>query len=191
MTQHWLVVGLGNPGAEYAKTRHNAGYVVIDLLAEQAGSKFGKHRRAHADVADARIAGNKVELVRSRTYMNESGGPVKGAADYAHVPVDRIIVVHDELDIPFGSIRVKQGGGDGGHNGIKSLKKSLGSPDFYRVRVGVGRPPGRQDSADYVLRPFSGAERVELPLVIDRAAEAVEVLIAEGLAVAQNSFNGS
>lgn len=184
-------MGLGNPGPEYAKTRHNIGYMVIEQIALVAGSKFGKHRRAHADVADSRVGTDKIELLRSRTYMNESGGPVKAAADYAHIPVDHIVVVHDELDIPFGSIRVKQGGGEGGHNGLKSIKKSMGSPEFYRVRIGVGRPPGRQDPADYVLKPFSGAERSELPLIIDRAAEAVESLITQGLAATQNIFNGS
>ncbi|MEI2730379.1 MAG: aminoacyl-tRNA hydrolase [Candidatus Nanopelagicales bacterium] len=185
----WLVVGLGNPGKEYAATRHNVGYLVVDELASRFGVGLKKHGRAHADTADARLGDERVVLLRSRSYMNESGGPVKAAADYAKVSVDRIIVVQDELDIPFGTIRLKAGGGDGGHNGIRSIKKSMGSGDFTRVRVGIDRPPGRQDPADYVLRSFSSVERRELPSVVSVAADAVEALITDGLAAAQNRFH--
>lgn len=152
-------------------------------------ASFAKHRRAHADVADGRLDGERVELLRSRTYMNESGGPVKGAADYAKVDIHQIIVVQDELDIPFGAIRIKVGGGDGGHNGVKSIKKSFGSGDFTRIRVGIDRPPGRQDPADYVLRAFTATDRRGLPDVISRAADAVEAVISDGIAAAQNQFH--
>lgn len=185
----WLIVGLGNPGKEYAATRHNIGYLVVDELAARMSAAFAKHRRAHADVADGRLGAERLELLKSRTYMNESGGPVKAAADYAKVTVDRVIVVQDELDIPFGSIRIKVGGGDGGHNGVKSIKKSLGSGDFTRVRVGIDRPPGRQDPADYVLRGFNAVDRRELPNVIATAADAVEVVITDGIAAAQNHYH--
>lgn len=185
----WLVAGLGNPGKEYANTRHNVGYMVLDLLAERMGEKFAKHRRANADAVEGRFDGARVVLVRSRHYMNESGAAIRAAADYSNIPLSNIIVVHDELDIDFDAIKVKVGGGDGGHNGIKSTKKSLGSGDFFRVRVGVGRPPGRQDAADYVLRSFGSSERKELPSVVDSAADAVQLIIAEGLAVAQNRYH--
>jgi len=182
-------VGLGNPGPEYAATRHNVGAMVVDALAVSHGVSLAKHRRAHATAADVRVGGDRVELIVSRSYMNESGGPVKAAADFAKVPADRVIVVHDELDLPFGALRVKLGGGDNGHNGLKSIRKSLGTGDFLRVRVGIGRPPGRQDPADFVLRPFASAERSELATVVARAADAVEVLVVEGLEIVQNRFN--
>lgn len=185
----WLVVGLGNPGKEYAATRHNIGYLVVDELAARLGISLAKHRRAHADTADGRLGDERVTLLRSRSYMNESGGPVKAAADYAEVPIDHVIVVQDELDIPFGAIRLKAGGGDGGHNGIRSIKKAMNTGDFTRVRVGIDRPPGRQDPADYVLRSFSSVERRELPTVVSAAADAVEALITDGLAAAQNQHN--
>ncbi len=185
----WLIAGLGNPGKDYAQTRHNIGYLVTDLLAERMGERFTKHRRAHADSVEGRLDGTRAVLIRSRSYMNESGAAIRAAADYSNIPISQIIVVHDELDIEFGAIKIKVGGGDGGHNGIKSTKKSLGSGDFYRVRVGIGRPPGRQDPADYVLRSFGSSERKELPLVVDSAADAVEVIINEGIAVAQNRYH--
>jgi len=185
----WLIAGLGNPGKEYAATRHNIGYMVLDLLAERMGERFTKHRRAHADTAEGRLDGVRVVLVRSRTYMNESGAAIRAAADYSSIPLSNIIVIHDELDIDFDAIKIKVGGGDGGHNGIKSTKKSLASGDFFRVRVGIGRPPGRQDPADYVLRSFSSSERKELPSVVDSAADAVEAIVTEGLAVAQNRYH--
>jgi PTH1 family peptidyl-tRNA hydrolase len=192
----WLVVGLGNPGPEYAETRHNAGAMVLDLLAERIGVRFARHKRAHADVVEGRLGSpgvgagaSRVVLARPRSYMNESGGPVAGLADYYQVPLDRIVAVHDELDLPFEALRLKLGGGDNGHNGLRSMRRSLGSGDFYRVRVGIGRPPGRQDPADFVLKPFASTERKALPLLVDRGADAVETLLAEGLERAQNAFN--
>lgn len=185
----WLVVGLGNPGPEYASTRHNIGAMVVDVMAGRLGVRLSKHRRAQASAGDGRVGDHRVELVVPRSYMNESGGPVKAAADFAKVPPDQIIVVHDELDLDFGRLRVKFGGGDNGHNGLKSLRRSLGTGDFFRVRVGIGRPPGRQDPADYVLRPFGTTERRELDEFLARSADAVEALVTDGLAVVQNQFN--
>lgn len=185
----WLVVGLGNPGPEYASTRHNVGAMVVELLAARHGSKLASHRRAHALASDIRVAGERVELLVPRSYMNESGGPVRAAADFAKISADRVVVLHDELDLPFGALRCKIGGGDNGHNGLKSLRKSLGTGDFNRVRIGIGRPPGRQDPADFVLRPFGSTERKELPEFLDRAADAVETLVTHGLEVVQNQFN--
>jgi len=185
----WLVVGLGNPGPEYASTRHNIGAMVVDVMAGRLGVRLSKHRRAQASAGDGRVGDHRVELVVPRSYMNESGGPVKAAADFAKVPPDQIIVVHDELDLDFGRLRVKLGGGDNGHNGLKSLRRSLGTGDFFRVRVGIGRPPGRQDPADYVLRPFGTTERRELDEFLARSADAVEALVTDGLAVVQNQFN--
>ena len=184
----WLVVGLGNPGPTYAGTRHNAGAMVADVLADRVRGRFKSHR-ARADVVETRFGDARVVLAKPRSYMNESGGPVVALRDFFKVPVERIIAVHDELDLDFGMLRLKLGGGDNGHNGLKSLRRSLGSGEFHRVRVGIGRPPGRQDPADWVLRDFSGAERKELDLHIERAADAVEALIADGLAAAQNSYN--
>ncbi|GAA4367115.1 aminoacyl-tRNA hydrolase [Actinomadura sp. NPDC048032] len=184
----WLVVGLGNPGPSYAKNRHNAGFMVLDVLAARAGGRFRSHR-ARADVLEGRLAGKRVVLAKPRTFMNESGGPVKGLRDFYKVPVERVVVVHDELDIPFGAVRLKQGGGDNGHNGLRSITRSLGSKEYPRVRFGVGRPPGRMDPAAFVLKDFSAGERKELDFEVDRAADAVEALLTEGLAAAQNTFH--
>ncbi|NKZ07316.1 aminoacyl-tRNA hydrolase [Actinomadura latina] len=184
----WLVVGLGNPGPAYAKNRHNAGFMVLDVLAARAGGRFKSHR-ARADVLEGRLAGARAVLAKPRSFMNESGGPVKGLRDFYKVPVERLVVVHDELDIPFGAVRLKQGGGDNGHNGLRSVTKSLGSKEYLRVRFGVGRPPGRMDAAAFVLKDFSAAERKGLDLDVDRAADAVEALLARGLAAAQNEFH--
>ena len=190
----WLVVGLGNPGAEYAATRHNAGFLVVDLLAERLGARLARHKRGHALAAEAKLglpgSLTPLVLVEPLSFMNASGGPVKALAAFYGVAADRMVVVHDELDLPFGTIRTKQGGGDNGHNGLKSLRGSLGTGDFYRVRVGVGRPPGRQDPADWVLKGFGGTERRELPEVVDRATDTVECLLTEGLEATQNRFNG-
>lgn len=184
----WLVVGLGNPGPSYAGNRHNAGFMVLDVLAARAGGRFKSHR-ARADVLEGRLAGTRAVLAKPRSFMNESGGPVKGLCDFYKVPVERLVVVHDELDIPFGAVRLKQGGGDNGHNGLRSVTKSLGSKEYQRVRFGVGRPPGRMDAAAFVLKDFSAAERKDLALEVDRAADAVEALMADGLAAAQNVFH--
>jgi len=184
----WLVVGLGNPGPKYAGNRHNVGFHVLDLLAERAGGRFKAHK-GRADVVEGRLAGRRAVLAKPSSYMNESGGPVASLRDFFKVPVERIVVVHDELDIPFGTIRMKRGGGDNGHNGLRSLTKSLGSKEYLRVRWGIGRPPGRQDPADFVLKDFTAAERKELPFLVDRAADAVEALLANGLEAAQNTFH--
>ena len=183
-----LVVGLGNPGPRYAGTRHNAGFFVLDLLAERLGGKFKAHK-GRADVVEGRIGGHPVVLVKPKSYMNESGGPVVSISRFFKVPIERIAVVHDELDLPFGALRLKCGGGDGGHNGLRSLTAALGTRDYTRVRLGIGRPPGRQDPADYVLREFSAVERKEVPFCVDRAADAVEALLRDGLEAAQNAFN--
>ncbi|WUH97554.1 aminoacyl-tRNA hydrolase [Spirillospora sp. NBC_00431] len=184
----WLVAGLGNPGPSYAKNRHNAGFMVLDVLAARAGGRFKAHR-ARAEVLEGRLAGTRAVLAKPRSFMNESGGPVKGLCDFYKVPAERLVVVHDELDIPFGAVRLKEGGGDNGHNGLRSVTKSLGTREYLRVRFGVGRPPGRMDAAAFVLKDFSAAERKDLDLEVDRAADAVEALIADGLGAAQNVFH--
>ena len=184
-----LVVGLGNPGPDYAGTRHNVGHRVVELLAARAGGgRFSKHR-TNADVLEGRLAGRRVVLAEPRSYMNVSGGPVAGLAQYFSVPVTDIVVVHDELDLDFGVVRLKRGGGEGGHNGLRSVSKALGSKEYLRVRFGIGRPPGRQDPADFVLKRFSGAEQKDLEFAVDLAADAAEALLADGLEAAQNRFH--
>jgi PTH1 family peptidyl-tRNA hydrolase len=182
-----LVVGLGNPGPRYAGTRHNAGFFVVDLLAQRLGARFKSRHRC--DLVEGRLTGVPVVLAKPRSYMNESGGPIVTVARFYKVAVDRMTVVHDDLDLPFGALRLKRGGGDGGHNGLRSTTSALGSKEYARVRFGIGRPPGRQDPADYVLRDFSAAERKELDFLVDRAADAVEALLSQGLESAQNKFN--
>ena len=186
--ERWLIAGLGNPGPEYAGNRHNAGQMVVDLLAERMGARFKAHRTRN-EVADGRLAGVPVTLAKPRTYMNLSGGPVAALAAFYKIPPERIVVVHDELDIPFGAMRLKRGGGDNGHNGLRSVTQALGTNEYNRARFGIGRLPGRMDAATFVLRDFSAAERKELPLLIDRCADAVETLLSKGLAVAQNTFH--
>lgn len=186
--ERWIVAGLGNPGPEYSGNRHNAGHMVADLLAERMGARFKAHRSRN-DIAEGRLAGVPVTLAEPRTYMNLSGGPVAALSAFYKVPPERIVVVHDELDIPFGSVRLKLDGGDNGHNGLRSVTQALGTNAYYRVRFGIGRPPGRMDAATFVLRDFSAAQRKELPLVIDRCADAVETLLSKGLAAAQNTFH--
>ena len=190
----WLVVGLGNPGPTYAGTRHNVGYLVAEELARRMGGRWRSHKTGRADVVEGRLGapgsqGPRVVLVRPRCYMNESGGPVKALATFYKVPHDRIIAIHDELDIDFGTLRAKLGGGDNGHNGLKSMRSSLGTGDFYRVRAGIGRPPGRQSPADFVLSGYTSSERKELPFQLDTAADAVESLITDGLELTQQRFN--
>jgi len=189
----WLVVGLGNPGREYAGNRHNVGFVVADLLASRVGATFGKAKRAAAGLAEGRLGfgGPKLILLKPLTFMNLSGAPVAALSQFFKVPVENVVAVHDELDVPFGQVRVKRGGGEGGHNGLRSMSKSLGSKEYARVRFGIGRPPGRQDPADYVLSDFSGAERKELDFLVDRAADVVEAVILEGVEWAQNKYHGS
>jgi PTH1 family peptidyl-tRNA hydrolase len=187
----WLVIGLGNPGPSYTGHRHNVGAMVVDLLAQRAGGRF-KSFRGRADVLEGRLGGPggpRAVLAKPRAYMNESGGPVAALTQFFRLGPDRLVVVHDELDLPFGSLRVKCGGGDNGHNGLKSVRRSLGTGEWFRVRVGIGRPPGRMDPADYVLQDFSGAERKVLGVEIENAADAVESLIRDGLDTTQTRHN--
>jgi len=183
-----LLAGLGNPGPRYEGNRHNIGFLVLDELAARVGGRFKAHKGG-ADVLESRLAGRKVALAKPRSFMNLSGGPVAGTARFYKIPADGVVVVHDELDLPFGALRLKLGGGDNGHNGLRSITKSLGTKDYYRVRFGVGRPPGRMDAADYVLKDFSATERKELAFEIDRCADAVEALVSGGLEAAQNAFH--
>ncbi|MBB1244410.1 aminoacyl-tRNA hydrolase [Streptomyces durbertensis] len=191
-TGPWIIAGLGNPGPEYAGNRHNVGFMVAELLASRMGGTFKTHK-SRAQVVEGRVGtpgvdSRRVVLAKPLSYMNLSGGPVSSLADFYKVPVERIVVVHDELDIPYGALRVKRGGGDNGHNGLKSLTKALG-PDYFRVRFGVGRPPGRMPVADFVLKDFSSTERKELDYFVDRAADAVETLLTDGLERAQTTYN--
>ncbi|WP_067965722.1 aminoacyl-tRNA hydrolase [Nocardiopsis trehalosi] len=186
--QRWLVVGLGNPGPTYAGNRHNVGFMVVDALAQRQGERFRAHK-ARAEVAETRIGAVPAVLAKPRSYMNLSGGPVSGLAAFYKIPLTHILVVHDELDIPFGALRLKRGGGAGGHNGLRSLTASLSGPDYTRVRVGVGRPPGRMDAAAFVLKDFSSVERRDLGVLVERAADAVETVLADGLDRAQNVFH--
>jgi PTH1 family peptidyl-tRNA hydrolase len=184
-----LVVGLGNPGPDYSETRHNVGFRVVDMLAARAGGgRFSKHK-SNADVLEGRLAGRRLVLAKPRTYMNVSGGPVAGLVRYFSVAPADLIVVHDDLDLGFGVVRLKLGGGEGGHNGLRSISSSIGTRDYLRVRFGIGRPPGRQDPADFVLKRFSGAEKKELEFAVDLAADAAEALLADGLEPAQNKFH--
>ena len=189
----WLVAGLGNPGREYAGNRHNVGFLVADLLASRLGGKFGRPKRVVAEVAEGRLGfgGPKLIVAKPLTFMNLSGAPVVALAQFFKVPVDNVVAVHDELDVPYGQVRVKRGGGEGGHNGLRSMSKSLGTKEYARVRFGIGRPPGRQDPADYVLSDFGGAERKELEFLVDRAADVVEAVVLEGVEWAQNKYHGS
>ncbi|TSB17874.1 aminoacyl-tRNA hydrolase [Streptomyces benahoarensis] len=188
----WLVVGLGNPGPEHAGNRHNVGFMVADLLAERMRGKFKTHK-ARAQVVEGRVGppgpgSRRVVVAKPMSFMNLSGGPVSALRDFYKVPVERIVAVHDELDIDYGALRLKLGGGDNGHNGLKSITKSSGA-EYHRVRFGIGRPPGRMPVADFVLKDFGSAERKELDYFVDRAADAVEALVLEGLERAQSSYN--
>ena len=189
-TNQWLVVGLGNPGPDYAGNRHNVGQMVVAELASRASSSF-KTSKAHALVAEGRIGSDRFILAKPLSFMNLSGGPTAALLKYYKLDVTRLIVVHDELDIPFDTIRLKVGGGNGGHNGIRDIASALGTPDFLRVRVGIGRPPGRQAAADFVLRDFAGTERTALPILVGDAADAVELIATSGLAAAQLKFHTS
>lgn len=184
-TAPWLIVGLGNPGPTYAGNRHNIGAMVIDRMAQDAGVSLRAHK-AHARAASIQLAGERAVIAVPGSYMNESGGPVSGLMKFFKVPLDRFIVIHDELDIDFGALRLKRGGGEGGHNGLRSISSSLGSRDYLRVRVGIGRPPGRMDAASYVLKDFAPAQRKELEFLVPAAIEATELLLQQDLADAQN-----
>ncbi len=182
----WLVVGLGNPGPGYAANRHNVGQMVVAELARRASASLRSHK-SNAMVAEARLVpgGPRVVLATPNSFMNLSGGPVASVSKYFQIPPSRLIVLHDELDIPFDTVRLKNGGGHGGHNGIRDIISATGTPDFIRVRVGIGRPPGRQPAADFVLRDFAAAERSLLPNLLSDAADAVELVISDGLTAAQ------
>jgi PTH1 family peptidyl-tRNA hydrolase len=184
-----LVVGLGNPGSEHAKNRHNLGFMVADLLAARMGAAFKVHKKSGAEVVTGRLAGRPVVLAKPRVYMNESGRQVGPLAKFYSVTPADVIVIHDELDIDFGKIRLKTGGGEGGHNGLRSIANSLGSKEFQRVRIGIGRPPGRKDPAAFVLENFSAGERDEVPLICEQAADATQMLIELGLESAQNRLH--
>lgn len=187
--QPWLLVGLGNPGAEYDGTRHNIGFAVADDLCARMGGSFRKHKRASAVVAEGRLAGQRAVVAKPMTFMNVSGSAVAGLSAFYRVPTEQVVVIHDELDLPLGALRVKSGGGAGGHNGVKSTVASLSTPEFFRVRVGIDRPPGQMDPAVYVLRRFTAAERPEAEIAVVTAADAVESLMSVGLAATQNRFN--
>jgi PTH1 family peptidyl-tRNA hydrolase len=188
----WLVVGLGNPGDQYAATRHNIGQMVIDELARRHNVKFSSHK-SRTDIAAFKLGvgidAHSVIIGKSKSYMNETGGPVKALANFYSIEPTKIIALHDELDIPFAAIRTKLAGGDNGHNGLKSMTSSFGTPDYYRIRLGIGRPMGQQDPADFVLKAFSKVEQKDLPEFIDRGADVVESLITKGLEATQSAFN--
>jgi peptidyl-tRNA hydrolase, PTH1 family len=190
-TSPWLVVGLGNPGTGYARNRHNAGFMVVDLLAQRIGAKWGRARRAASEVAEGflRPGGPKLILAKPTTFMNLLGAPTIALAQFYKIPADQIIAVHDELDLEYGTVRAKFGGGEGGHNGLRSISKSMSTKDFTRVRFGLGRPPGRQDPADYVLSDFTANERKELEFLVDRAADMVESIVTIGVEATQNKLH--
>lgn len=190
MTDNWLIVGLGNPGAGYAHNRHNVGQMVLDELAARVGGGFKTHK-SRAQVLEGRlgIGGPRMVLAKPMSYMNVSGGPVSALAKFYDIDPGHVIAVHDEIDIPFNTVKLKLGGGEGGHNGLRDISKALATKDYLRVRVGVGRPPGRMDTADYVLRDFSGSEKKELPFLIDSATDAVEAVVRDGLLAAQQTFH--
>ena len=189
MAEPLLVVGLGNPGPDYAKTRHNLGFMVADVLADRIGSKFKVHKKSGAEVTTGRLGGRSVVLAKPRVYMNESGRQVGPLAKFYSVAPADVIILHDELDIDFGRIRLKFGGGAAGHNGLRSVTSALGTNDFQRVRIGVGRPPGRKSGAAFVLENFSAVERPEVPTICEQAADATELLIELGLEPAQNTVH--
>lgn len=185
----WLIVGLGNPGAQYADTRHNIGFLVVDELASRAAASLSAQKRSRALVGTGRLAGQRVVLAQPQSFMNDSGGPVSYLGGFYSVPVDRIIVIHDELDLPFGAARVKVGGGDNGHNGLRSIRKSLGTGEWARVRVGIDRPAPPIDPASYVLKAWGADQRATLADAVAYAADATESLIGVGLVDTQNRYN--
>lgn len=189
MAEPLLVVGLGNPGPQYATTRHNIGFMVADVLAGRIGAQFKVHKRSGAEVVTGRLGHRPVVLAKTRCYMNESGRQVGPLAKFYSIAATDVIVVHDELDIGFGKVRLKLGGGEGGHNGLRSVANALGTKEFQRVRIGIGRPPGRKDPAAFVLEPFNAAERAELTVLCELAADATELLIEAGLEAAQNQVH--
>ena len=190
MTDTWLIVGLGNPGTEYSNNRHNVGQMVLDELARRAGGSFKVHKaRAHVLEGRLGIGGPRVVLAKPMSYMNVSGGPVSALAKFYDIDPDHVVAVHDEIDIPFNTVKLKIGGGEGGHNGLRDISKALATKEYLRVRVGVGRPPGRMDTADFVLKDFATTEKKELPFLLDDAADAVETVVRDGLAAAQQKYH--
>ncbi|MDR3106900.1 MAG: aminoacyl-tRNA hydrolase [Bifidobacteriaceae bacterium] len=196
MSDVWLVVGLGNPGPGYARNRHNLGFMAVDVLAGRVGAVFARRARGRALAAAARVGlrpggapGPRAVLVKPLTFMNLSGGPVAELAGYFGVDRPNIVVVHDDLDLPAWQVRLKRGGGEGGHNGLRSISQALDSKDYLRVRLGIGRPPGRQDAVKYVLQDFPASQRPDVALLADKAADAVEQVLLEGLDAAQLAFH--
>ena len=187
----WLVVGLGNPGPKHARNRHNVGHMVVDRLAADVGGRFKV--KSGAEVLEGRLspAGPRIVLAKPGSWMNVSGGPVAGLARFHRIGPGRLLLVHDELDLPFGAVRLKRGGGEGGHNGLRSVSQSLGTKDYARLRLGIGRPPGRMDPADFVLKDFPAADRAEAELLVEDAADAVRRVLADGFDIAQNAVNAA
>lgn len=196
MSDPWLVIGLGNAEARYARNRHNVGHMVVDVVAGRAGSRWSRHK-ARAQVVQARLGvmaggvpGPRVILAKPASLMNVSGGPVKALAQFYGIdPATGLLVIHDELDLPAHELRLKRGGGEGGHNGLRSISQALGTRDYARLRVGIGRPPGRQDPADYVLSDFPARQRQELAVTLEQAADAVEAVVTRGFEAAQQEVH--
>ncbi len=186
--ERYVVVGLGNPGPKYTETRHNVGVKVLEFLRERIDAKLKTHKSGCL-TAEGRLGDKPIVLARPTSYMNESGRPVGQLVRWYKAPADRVIIVHDEIDIPFGEVRVKFGGGTAGHNGLKSIASHLHTNDFARVRIGVSRPRGSREAADHVLAEFSAAERKELPEIIERSADAVEAIVVNGVERAMGSIN--
>jgi peptidyl-tRNA hydrolase, PTH1 family len=187
----WIVAGLGNPGERYAGTRHNLGYRTVEELASRNSERFKKVRFVPVEVAEITHEGERLLLGRSQRFYNESGEVYASLARKRDVPPERIVVVHDDIDLAFGALRIKQGGSAGGNRGVESFVRALRTPDFYRVRLGVGRPPGRQDPVDFVLQPFGKRQEADVRMVVDDAADAVLSLVREGLVAAQDRYNRS
>lgn len=184
-----IVVGLGNPGPDYAATRHNIGHMVVEELAHRGGTTLSTNRKVNAQSATVRLGATPAVIAVPRSYMNLSGGPVAALAKYHSVEPTDVIVIHDDLDLPMGTVKLKRGGGTGGHNGLKDISKALDTPHYIRIRCGIDRPPGRMDPAAYVLKPFNSAQRDELALMIATAADAVEAVLNDGLDAAQQQFH--
>jgi len=189
-TARWLVAGLGNPPPEYAGTRHNVGAEAVAAIADDAGRPLARHRRAGCRTAEVRLAGTPTMLAVPDGYMNTSGGPIQRAMAWYQVPVERLIVCHDDLDLPVGSLRIKQGGGHAGHNGLRDIDRALGSRDYFRIRIGIGRPPGEAQAADHVLRPFASDERDHIAKVLSEVGAVAVSLIVDGLETTQNRHHG-
>lgn len=185
----FLIVGLGNPGREYRDTRHNVGFMLIDRLSVRLNARLSR-MQAKALVGSTNYEGNKLILAKPQTYMNLSGQSIQGLARFYKVPLENMIVAHDDLDLPLGTIRIRPGGGPGGQKGVASTIERLGTKDFRRLRIGIGRPPGRMDPAAYVLQNFAQADTILLSEILDRGTEAVLTFVTEGLNAAMNKFNG-